>query len=128
LEKAEEEGSLTMETENCSDEEGSLIEQDNSYSSGLSEDESKQDDFRTLPMNYLPIDTTSIKVGIVMRYIDWLIRSSSDATSAVTKKNLYDSVRMTMVSDLQHICSYARKIIKNEFIFGSQVLSIKTRS
>jgi len=85
-------------------------------------------DFRTLPKNYLPFDTTTIKVGIVMRYIDWLIRSSSDATSAVTKKNLYDSVRMTMVSDLQHICSYARKIIKNEFIFGSQVLSIKTRS
>ena len=29
MEKADEEGSLTMETENCSDEEGSLIEQDN---------------------------------------------------------------------------------------------------
>jgi hypothetical protein len=60
-------------------------------------------DFRTLPKNYLPFDTTTIKVGIVMRYIDWLTRSSSDATSAVTEKNLYDSVRMTMVSDLQHI-------------------------
>ena len=77
--------------------------------------EEAPDDVRVLPLDYLPIESATIKKEDIQRYIKWM-EQEDGVHFTESQTNLFQSLRVTMSKDLKNVRTYAKKVVQDELV------------